>query len=95
MIRNDDTEKLFHLEKKNLKYLNLFRLFISVFFVALINSQELVIEFFNYPNQHPMVEMVTELYLAFSVVIMVMSFTANQGNAIRISKLVCTWTYLF
>ncbi len=88
MIRNDDTEKLFHLEKKNLRYLNLFRLFISVFFVALINSQELVIEFFNYPNQHPMVKAVTELYLAFSVIIMTLSFSANQGNVIRISKLV-------
>ncbi|MCB1584155.1 MAG: HAMP domain-containing sensor histidine kinase [Marinicella sp.] len=88
MIRNDDTEKLFHLEKKNLKYLNLFRLFISVFFVALINSQELVIEFFNYPDQHPMVKTVTELYLAFSVLIMVLSFTAKQDDAIRISKLV-------
>ena len=73
MIRNDDTEKLFRLEKKNLKYLNLFRLFVSVFFVVLINSPDLIIEFFNYPNQHSMVKTVTELYLAFSALIMVIS----------------------
>ena len=41
MIRNNDQEQLQQLEKRNLRYLNLFRLFISLFFFLLINTQQL------------------------------------------------------
>ena len=72
MIRNNDNDKLIHLEKKNLRYLNLFRLFISLFFFILINNDQ-VASLFETSIYHQMVNTVVNLYVTVSVVIMLMT----------------------
>lgn len=87
MIRNDDIEKLLSLEKRNLRYLNLFRLFVSIFYLAIIN-QHFLAGIILAENHHRMVEMVSELYLAFSIIIMLYAYIASPNKAIGLSKLV-------
>ena len=87
MIRNDTQELLFQLERKNLRYLNLFRLFISLFFLMLINN-DLISKFFDSTNYHYMVENVVIIYAAISVLIMIITYVSKQNNAILLSKVI-------
>ena len=86
MLRNDNQEQLFHLERKNLRYLNLFRLFISVFFLLLVNNN-LMIKF-DSSNYHWLVEDVVAIYAVISVIIMIITYVSKQTNAILFSKVI-------
>jgi two-component system sensor histidine kinase PilS (NtrC family) len=87
MIRNDDQEKLLLLERRNLRYLNLFRLFISLFFFLLINTQQLD-DIFYPERHHPYLSLIINIYLAASILIMVMTYISRQVHAISASKLI-------
>jgi two-component system sensor histidine kinase PilS (NtrC family) len=87
MIRNNDQEQLQQLEKRNLRYLNLFRLFISLFFFLLINTQQLQ-DIFQPERHHLYLTLVINVYLAGSILIMVMTYMSKQDHAISASKLI-------
>jgi two-component system sensor histidine kinase PilS (NtrC family) len=87
MIRNNDNDKLIHLEKKNLRYLNLFRLFISLFFFMLINNEQ-VASLFETSIYHHRVTTVVNFYVAVSVVIMLLTYLNKQTYAINLSKII-------
>lgn len=87
MIRSDGQEQLFELEKRNLRYLNLFRLFISMFFFMLLNNA-IVAKLFNTIEYHYQVATVVDLYVATSVLIMLVTYVSKQHHAIKFSKLV-------
>ncbi len=86
MIRNNDLEKLFQLEKKNLRYLNLFRLFASLFFFMLVNNSW-VTNFYPTSEFHPATTSVVDIYLILSIAIMVITYISQQEQVIRVSKL--------
>ncbi|MCX7552842.1 HAMP domain-containing sensor histidine kinase [Marinicella sp. S1101] len=86
MIRNDDQEKLFQLEKKNLRYLNLFRLFAGLFFFALLNN-DWVANFYPSSEFHPATSDVIDIYLMLSISIMIITYVSQQERVIRVSKL--------
>jgi two-component system sensor histidine kinase PilS (NtrC family) len=86
MIRNNDQEKLFQLEKKNLRYLNLFRLFASLFFFMLLNNQW-VADFYPNSEFHPNTADWVDIYLILSIAIMLITYISQQDSVIRISKL--------
>lgn len=86
MIRNDDQEKLFQLEKKNLRYLNLFRFFASLFFFALVNN-EWVANFYPANEFHHATGSIAVVYLVLSIGILLFTFVSQQTLVIKISKL--------
>ncbi len=86
MIRNDDQEKLFQLEKKNLRYLNLFRLFAGLFFFMLLNNQWAA-NFYPASEFHPASDELVEIYLIVSIAIMIITYISQQNMVIKISKL--------
>ncbi len=86
MIRNDDQEKLLQLEKKNLRYLNLFRLFVSLFFFILLNNEWLA-NLFPISNFHQLVRYFVDVYLVLSIALMLITFVSQQEQVIKISKL--------
>ncbi len=86
MIRNDDQEKLFQLEKKNLRYLNLFRLFTSLFFFVLINNKQ-VADFYPLSQFHPFTADLVDIYVVLSIALMIVTFISQQQKVIAISKL--------
>ncbi len=87
MIRSDTQTQLFQLERKNLRYLNLFRLFISLFFLMLIKN-EWVGKYFDSTNYHRLVEDIVIIYTALSVLIMIVTYVSKHANAIILSKLI-------
>ncbi|MGJ8662966.1 MAG: two-component system sensor histidine kinase NtrB [Marinicella sp.] len=86
MIRNDDQEKLFQLEKKNLRYLNLFRLFASLFFFMLLNNES-VAEFYPVAEFHTFAADLVEIYLVLSIALMIITYVSQQEKVISVSKL--------
>ncbi len=71
--------KLAEIEKRNLQYLNLFRIFISLFFFALIHFK--LGELFNVLYFHRFAAITSKLYLFASVVIYVVCIFAAQKTA--------------
>ncbi len=86
MIRNDDQEKLLQLEKKNLRYLNLFRLFASLFFFMLLNNQWMG-NFYPASNFHHLTKHFVDVYLILSIALMLITYVSQQHQVIRVSKL--------
>lgn len=86
MIRNDDQEKLFQLEKKNLRYLNLFRLFASLFFFLLLNNKS-VADFYPVAEFHSFAADLVEIYLVLSIALMTLTYVSQQEKVISVSKL--------
>jgi two-component system sensor histidine kinase PilS (NtrC family) len=86
MIRNDDQEKLFQLEQKNLRYLNLFRLFTSLFFFMLLHN-EWAANFYPTTQFHHLTRDLVDVYLILSIAIMLITYVSQQDNVIKVSKL--------
>lgn len=86
MIRNDDQEKLFQLEKKNLRYLNLFRLFAGLFFFMLVHNNW-VSNFYPTQEFHLATSSLVDIYLVVSIAIMIITYVSQQERVIRVSKL--------
>jgi len=86
MIRNDDQEQLLHLERKNLRYLNLFRLFAGLFFYMLVNN-EYVANFFSTSEYHHYTADLVDIYLILSIALMLITYISQQQKVIAISKL--------
>ncbi|WP_223788065.1 sensor histidine kinase [Marinicella meishanensis] len=87
MIRNDDQEKLLQLEQKNLRYLNLFRLFASLFFFMLLNNAWMA-NFYPATDFHNWTEAFVNAYLVLSLVLMLITYLSRQAWVIQVSKLV-------
>ncbi len=86
MIRNNDQEKLFQLEKKNLRYLNLFRLFTSLFFFMLLHN-EWVANFYPSSKFHSASHDWVDIYLILSITVIIVTYISQQRSVITISKL--------
>jgi len=86
MTRNNDQEKLFQLEKKNLRYLNLFRFFASLFFFMLLNNQW-VADFYPATEFHPATGDLVDIYLLLSIALMIITYVSQHDVVIKVSKL--------
>ncbi len=85
MNKSTDQEKIARLEQKNLRYLNLFRLFAGLFFFMLANKH-IVDSFYVTDNFHPWLTTVVNTYLGLSIWHMLISFVLKQRIIISISK---------
>ena len=86
MIRNNDQEKLLQLEKKNLRYLNLFRLFASLFFFMLVHNQW-VANFYPSTQFHVASHDWVDIYLILSIAVIVITYISKRHSVIAVSKL--------
>jgi len=85
MNKLTDQQKIARLEQKNLRYLNLFRLFAGLFFFMLANKH-IVDSFYVTDNFHPWLTVVVNVYLGLSIWLMLMTFVLKQHLIIIISK---------
>ena len=83
----DDQYKLFQLEKKNLRYLNLFRVFIALFFYVLANNQQ-VIDFYTQGEFHLLVKPLANAYILLSLLMMTITLTGEHRLVAKLSKYV-------
>jgi len=86
MINNNDQEKLLQIEKKNLRYLNLFRLFASLFFFMLLHN-EWTANFYPNSEFHPASHDWVDVYLILSITVIIITYISQQHSVIKISKL--------
>ncbi|MCX7544988.1 sensor histidine kinase [Marinicella gelatinilytica] len=94
MTKAKDIEKIAQIERKNLRYLNLFRLFAGLFFYMLVNDHW-VDNFYQVDYFHPSVFWVVNTYLGLSIWVMLSTFLMPQKVVIIISKIMLFVDLLF
>ena len=83
--QHQDQEKIAQIEQRNLRYLNLFRLFAGLFFYMLVNGHW-VDNFYQTDFFHPGVHWTVNIYLGISLWLMLSTFILSQKAVIVISK---------
>ncbi|WP_395377587.1 sensor histidine kinase [Marinicella sp. W31] len=78
------TRNLASVEMRNLHYLNLFRLFIGLFYIFLVHNR--LKEIFPVDYLHPQALTVSIAYLFFSVIIIAVSWASEYKTATKISR---------
>lgn len=85
MLHSNDQEQFNRLERRNLQILNLFRLFVAMFYFALNHNTGFTSSYD--PSQfHHLTSAVVVFYLVCALMVAVISYVSSQVDATRISK---------
>lgn len=87
MLSSNDQEQFYRLERRNLQILNLFRLFVALFFLALLNDDGLS-SHYHPSTYHHLTAAVVVFYFVCAVLVGIISYVSSQVDATRISKFV-------
>lgn len=85
MLNETDKEKFNRMERRNLQILNLFRLFVALFFFALAHNNGFN-SIYDVELFHPQVNITVAFYLVCALMVAIISYVSSQIDATRISK---------
>ncbi|WP_154222598.1 sensor histidine kinase [Marinicella rhabdoformis] len=85
MLNDQDKIKFHKLERRNLQILNLFRLFVALYFFALAHNSSFN-AFHEITTFHHNVNLTVAFYIVCALMVAVISYVSSQVDATRISK---------
>lgn len=85
MLNETDKEKFNRMERRNLQILNLFRLFVALFFLAVAHNNQFN-SIYNVELFHPQVDITVVFYFVCALMVAIISYISSQIDATRISK---------
>ncbi len=85
MIHSNDQQQFKRLERRNLQILNLFRLFVALFYFALLNNDN-ISSHYNTDTLHHLTSPTVIFYLVCAALVAIISYVSNQVDATKVSK---------
>ena len=85
MLNDQDKDKFNRMERRNLQILNLFRLFVALFFFALAHNNSFN-SFYDISTFHANVNITVAFYFVCALMVAIISYVSSQVDATRISK---------